>query len=322
MSSKTVPPKAVVLKQSPDGSDNPNYVDVLDEDKAVAGQKFCCLSFISPESIIQDRKEFMLSEFIKQWELNKALEKFTQFLSFVSYKHKVSFDALQADLIEFCKEEKDNLFTTSLSDEFKTFLDNNEERLGAEFDEVNQFQTSVRGLKVRGSYPSLQEAQLRAKALREADPSHDVFVGQVGLWMPFHPEAYKTGQVEYMESELNQLMHEKTKNEARAKQEFEERVKAAKKQAIEDNKRKALETGNVLTQTIDAEGNLVSVKDITTFDGMLGEDVSVADIRKELFEDENVVTQLGDHGLSQLTMNAVQDDVSVTEINTDVVDNE
>jgi len=317
MSSDTVPPKAVVLKQQADGSANPKYVDVLDEDKAVAGQKFCCLSFISPESIVKDRKEFMLEEFLKQWELNKALEKFTQFLSFVAYKHKVSFDALQTDLVEFCKEEKDNLFTTSLSGEFKTFLDNNEDRLGAEFDEANQFQTSVRGVKVRGSYPSLQEAQLRANALREADPTHDVYVGQVGLWMPFHPEAYKTGRVEYMESELNQLMHEKTKNEARAKQEFEERVKAAKKQAIEDNKKKALETGNVLTQTVDADGNLVSVKDITTFDGALGEDVSVADIRKELFEDENVVTQLGDHGLSELTINATQNEVDVSEIKTD-----
>lgn len=299
-------PKAVTLKQWSDGISNPKYVDVLDEDKSVAGQKFCCLSFISPESILQNRNEFMLGEFLKQWELNKALEKFTQFLSFVAYKHNVSFDAMQADLTEFCKEEKDNLFTTSLSDQFKTFLDSNEDRLATQFDEENQFQTSVRGVKVRGSYPSLQEAQLRAKTLREADPSHDVYVGQVGLWMPFHPEAYKTGHVEYMESELNQLMHEKTKNETRAKQEFEERVKTAKKKAIEDNKKKALETGNVLTQTVNSDGNLVSVKDITTFDGALGEEVSVADIRRELFEDENIVTQIGNHGLDQLTVNATK----------------
>jgi hypothetical protein len=49
--------------------------------------------------------------------------------------------------------------------------------------------------------------------LREVDPNHDVYVGQVGIWMPFHPEAYKTGRVEYLEEELNQLMNEKTKNE-------------------------------------------------------------------------------------------------------------
>ena len=32
----------------------------------------------------------------------------------------------------------------------------------------------------------------------------------------------------------------------------------------------------------------------------LGDEVTAADIRKELFEDENVVTSQGDHGLSRL----------------------
>ena len=50
--------------------------------------------------------------------------------------------------------------------------------------------------------------------LREIDPNHDIMVGPVGMWMPWDPEAYKTGRVEYMEEELNQLMSEKNKNEA------------------------------------------------------------------------------------------------------------
>ena len=109
------------------------------------------------------------------------------------------------------------------------------------FNKKFSFQTNVRGIKVRGSFPSQSEAELRAKLLRELDPNHDVFVGPVGLWMPFDPEAYKTGRVEYLEDELNQLMHEKNKNEEKAKEQFDERVKEAKKQAIEDNKSKALE---------------------------------------------------------------------------------
>ena len=41
---------------------------------------------------------------------------------------------------------------------------------------------------------------------------------------------------------------------------------------------------------------------MTTFDGKLGESVTAADIRKELFEDENVVTDTNtDHGLGALT---------------------
>ena len=84
----------------------------------------------------------------------------------------------------------------------KTFLDAKEEDLEKTFNEMYSFQTNTRGLKVRGSYPSQEEAELRCKLLREIDPNHDVFVGPVGMWMPWDPEAYKTGRVEYLEEEL------------------------------------------------------------------------------------------------------------------------
>ena len=300
-------PKGVTTRLNSDGIVNPKYVDVLDEDKAIAGQKFVCISFISPEKILDEKNTYFFKQFLKRWELQKSLEKFTQFLSFASHKHDVSFDALTKDLEDFVKEEKDNLFTTSVEDEYKTFVDNNEERLQAEFDQDNEFQTSTRGVKIRGAFPTQGEAEVRAKLLREVDPNHDVFVGPVGLWMPWDPEAYKTGRVEYLEDELNQLMHEKKKNEAKATREFESRVKEAKEKAIEDNKQKALESGNKLTQTLDENGNLVSVRDVTTFDNSVGQTATASDIRKELFEDENVVTSKNtDHGLSELTQNKDQ----------------
>ena len=45
-------------KTNLDGSENPKYVDVLDEDKAVSGQKFVCVSFISPEKILKQKNLF------------------------------------------------------------------------------------------------------------------------------------------------------------------------------------------------------------------------------------------------------------------------
>lgn len=293
-------------KLSKDGSINPKYVDVLDEDKAVAGQKFVCISFISPEKIIKKRELYEFSQFLKQWDMNKSLEKFNHFMSFLAYKYSLKFDDLTKDLQEFCKEEKDNLFLTTLDDEYKTYLDANEDRLQEEFNKQNNYTTSVRGIKVRGSYPSQPEAELRCKMLREVDPNHDVFVGPVGMWMPFHPEAYKTGRVEYLEEELNQLMQEKDKNEKTAKVEFDKRVRETKKNAIEENKKKALESGNVLTQTIDEEGNLISVKDMNTTENNLNNNnnsnISIEEIRKELFDGENVVIDYknSDHGLSKI----------------------
>ena len=108
-------------------------------------------------------------------------------------------------------------------------------------------------------YPTQEEAEMRAKMLREHDPHFDVFVGPVGLWMPWDPDAYRTGKVEHLEAQLNELMANKQQNEANAKDYFEQRVKETKIKAHEENKKKAMEHGNKLTQKIDENGNLINI---------------------------------------------------------------
>ena len=301
-SKEKISKKAGFEKKMNNGKQNPKYVDLLEEDKPIAGQKFACVSFVSPENILKQKEIFFFEEFLKKWDLNKSMEKFVQFLNFVSFKYNMSFDDLTTDFKEFVKEEKETLTKTSMRDEYKTYLDNNEEELEKAFGINNQFQTSTRGLKVRGVYPTLEEAELRCKMLREIDPNHDVYVGPVGLWMPWEPEAYKTGRVEYMEEELNQLMHEKTKNESNAKSAFDQRVKETKQKAIEENIKNAEKSGNTLTQSIDGEGNLIGVTNATSqdFGSKDNETISAADIRSELFEGENIVTGNTDHGQSEL----------------------
>jgi hypothetical protein len=294
--------KAGFERKINNGKQNSKYVDLLEEDKPIAGQKFACVSFVSPENILKQKEIFFFEEFLKKWDLNKSMEKFVQFLNFVSFKYNMTFDDLTNDFKEFVKEEKETLTKSSMRDEYKTYLDNNEEELEKSFGINNQFQTSTRGLKIRGVYPTLEEAELRCKMLREIDPNHDVYVGPVGLWMPWEPEAYKTGRVEYMEEELNQLMHEKTKNESNAKTAFDQRVKETKQKAIEENIKNAEKSGNTLTQSIDDEGNLIGVTNATSqdFGSKDNETISAADIRSELFEGENIVIGNTDHGQSEL----------------------
>jgi hypothetical protein len=293
-------------KKASDLKNSPKYVDLLDEDKPIAGQKFVCVSFVSPEKILKNKDIFFFEEFLKKWDFNKSMEKFVQFLNFVSFKYNISFDDLSNDFKEFVKEEREALTTLRIEDEYKTFIDNNEAELEKTFISAHNFQTCTRGLKIRGSYPTMEEAEIRCKMLREMDPNHDVFVGPVGLWMPWDPEAYKTGRVEYMEDELNQLMHEKTKNEANAKTAFEQRVKETKQKAIDDNIKNAEKSGNVLTQTIDENGNLIGINGVNTQEQSLKEKekekeaISSADICMELFEGENIVVGKTDYGQSKL----------------------
>jgi len=274
-----------------DNSPKQKMVDLLEVDKPIAGQNFACISFISPEKILKDKNLFLFECFLKNWEFNKSMEKFIQFNNFISYKYNIPPESLKTDYEEFVKEEGTTIREGGLTDDYKNFLDMNEEKLEQEFNKKHDFQTSTRGVKIRGSFSTQEEAEMRCKLLREVDPAFDIFVGPVGQWLCWEPEAYKTGRTEYLEDELNKLVHEKTKNEANAKTAFDQRVREAKEKAIRENIEKAEKSGNVLTQTIDENGELVGISGTNTQESFLSskENVTSSEIMDELFEGENIV---------------------------------
>lgn len=264
-------------------------VDLLDEDKPIAQQKYVCLSFVSPEKIIKKKEEFFFEKFLETYELDKSMSKFVQFVNYISYKYSINAEELLQEYESFIKSENLQL-SKDLSDDYKNYIDKNEDELEKTFSKENNFQTSVRGLKVRGVFPTQEEAELRCKMIRQVDQNHDVYVGPVGIWIPFHPDAYKTGKVEYLEKELNDLMHEKNKNEEKAKDEFDKRVKESKIKAIEENIKKAQENDNKLTQTINDKGELVSIENMNTQEKLLGVNATMEDIKRELFEGGEIPT--------------------------------
>lgn len=253
-------------KMTSDKKLNSRYVDLLNEDPVISSQQYGCYSFVSPEKIIKKRDIFMFEKFVKQWQYSKALSIFSDFTQFLVYKYNLDSDSIMNDMVEFCKEEENALKREDVEGDFKTFMDKNEERLGEIFNRENKFQTSVRGFINRGNFGTVEEAEKYAKELRDKDPNHDIFVGRNFVWTPLDPDAYKTGRIEFLEEELNQLHHEKLKNEKRAKEEFQKRLYDAKRKAIQDNIEKAKSSGNKLTQTIDEEGNLTGVRETVDFE--------------------------------------------------------
>ena len=102
-------------KVNADGTENPKYIDLLSEDKAISGQKFCCLSFLSPEKILKDKNLFLFEKFLKHFDTDESVKKFSQFLNFISYKYDLDFAKIMTDFDEFFKSEKDLIkpyFTT------------------------------------------------------------------------------------------------------------------------------------------------------------------------------------------------------------------
>lgn len=78
---------------------------------------------------------------------------------------------------------------------------------------------SLCGIKVRGSFSTYEEACSHAKKLQQVDESFNVYVGDVGKWLPFDPdpdsEAVKNS--EYANEELNQMMKSYIENQEKAK---------------------------------------------------------------------------------------------------------
>lgn len=150
--------------------------DFLGVDKPIPGQNFACLSFLSPKKILDDKNNFLFYNFIK--------------------------NSLQVD-IEYSKFKTD----------YMNYVDLNNDKLSHEFDENNNFQTSTQGVKVRGVYNTQNEASIRAKVLQKIDPSFNVFVGQVGYWLPWDPNPDSIQDQEYSNDQLNNLAKKYKENE-------------------------------------------------------------------------------------------------------------
>ena len=248
------------------GNVNPKYIDLMDEDETIPGQKFCCISFISPEKILKKREIFLFDHFVKGYDFAKSMDRFSGFLNYMAYVYNLNVEDVFSKYNEYISEESDKMKKDTVEDDWKNFLDRHEDRLNEDFNREHSFQTSVRGLKIRGSFNTQEEAEERCKKLQSSDKNHNIFVGPVGMWMPWDPDVYKTGRVQFLEEELNQLHKEKMENEIKAKQNFDERIKETKRKAIEENIKNAETSGNKLTQSIDDKGNLVGVIDTVDFD--------------------------------------------------------
>lgn len=210
--------------------------DFLEVDPNIPGQNYCCLSFVSPEKLLKQRDIFYFSEFMKDLIKTKQTDETK------NLREKNDL----ADLIK-----KGELDYDSFKEAYDNFLYANEAGISKQFDEDNDFQTSVRGVKVRGTYDSLREAQKRAKILQRRDKNFHVFVGQVGYWLPWDPDADGVENQEYQESHLNKLVKKYNENKEERDEIYDKNKRDALDRAEQENKK--------MKEKIENERKLVEV---------------------------------------------------------------
>ena len=214
--------------------------DYLEVDNPIPGQNYTCISFVSPDETMKHKELFLFNKFMNQrcGELEHDLSEIIK-KSPDDFKNKI-----QSGIVDKLKHELKYTY-----DEFKNKYDDfkykfNDE-LNTAFDKVSNNKTSVRGVKVRGVYDSYGQAEKRAKELQRTDRSFHVFVGQVGYWLPWDPNADQVQEEEYLESELNNLMGEYKKNEINRdifyEEQKREKLKDAAKKLKEHEAEKAIE---------------------------------------------------------------------------------
>jgi hypothetical protein len=97
----------------------------------------------------------------------------------------------------------------------------------------------ILGIKVRGVFETYEEAKQRADALQKQDKYHNIFIGEVGKWLPFNVDI-ATMETEddpvYREQALNQYM--KAYKDSLKEEEVEEQER--KEQTLKGNNAKVV----------------------------------------------------------------------------------
>ena len=166
--------------------------DFLEVDQKIPGQNYVCLSFVSPDNFLKKKEVFYATKFL-DYIMNDQ-EKIVQ------------------DIREKMINKESSITYDNIEKIYEDWKYSRNEGLDAEFYELSDYRTSMRGIKVRGVYDTYKEASLRAQVLRRRDPSFNVFVGQVGYWLPWDPECESVPEQEYQEGQLNELVKKYKEN--------------------------------------------------------------------------------------------------------------
>ena len=231
----------------------------LECDDEIRGQKYICLSFLSPEKVLKSKDIFFFSKFLEFYALDYKVRATESFLmeqirviqnvlgdavNDLENAHLSSQDASgnvckdlaakitkvredmskksASDMEEHVKNNMMDFRDTKIQDSYDSYMTIHRQRLEDEFHKENSFRTTIRGLKCRGVYSTHEQAAARAQQLHKKDPYFNVYVGEMGQWLPWDPEPEDIPEQKYQNEQLDKLMQSYRENTAQKDAFFEE----------------------------------------------------------------------------------------------------
>lgn len=98
--------------------------------------------------------------------------------------------------------------------------------------------TSLRGIKVFGSFPDYNSAKKKVEELSKNEQYFDIHIGELGKWLPWDPSFDQVEDVVYQEKELNDLMKKYKENQDKAREMEKQRKHDMIKNAAKNEKKK------------------------------------------------------------------------------------
>lgn len=216
-------------------------IDYLEEDPEIPNQRYAIMSFISPEKVLKQKQEFINEKFVEWLEYDWKIKGIEKYNSYLAQKYNLKVEDLFADLQAFTKVHNEDIKKTDIHEQYQVFLLKKEKEIENDFSEKVEFQTSVRGVKVRRVFANLEEAQTFARVLQRRHPRDNLYLGKVGTWLPWDPSEHMMPEVEYAEKELNEMMRKYKENEVNKELFFEEeKAEKIKKQREENEARRKM----------------------------------------------------------------------------------
>jgi hypothetical protein len=260
--------------------------DYLDTDPSLRGQNYVCLSFLSPEDVIVQKEHYFFEKFIENFTTD-----LTELFNGMTERYPKD-----ADNIRTLKERYSYLFQSNLiGEEYNYFVSTHGESIQKAFDEKNNFKTSIRGIKVRGVFDSIREAQIRSEVLKKLDGKFNVYVAEVGAWCPWSPNPDDIQNQEFAETQLNTLMKHYKDNQIKKDIFYEERKRELQFMKVKKDIETDTWAETKLANDAEASTSGTTVEDVSDVTDITPEVVVVEDAASE-----EIVTQLVSDAVASL----------------------
>ena len=108
--------------------------DFLEQDQVIRGQNYVCLSFISPDEVIEKKEQYFFGKFMENY-----CKQNTELLG----EYEQIFPE-KKDIIRHIREKYNQLFDhSSIKEAYDNFVKSNADELQTEYNDTHSFQTNI-----------------------------------------------------------------------------------------------------------------------------------------------------------------------------------